>query len=123
MLLIIAIVFINLAMVLYSIGVWSEKIQLRLKWWHVIFFWSGFVCDTIGTTSMSMLSGTLFKMNFHGITGNIALVLMLCHAVWATNVLTHRNETMILKFHRFSIFVWAIWMIPMISGMIFGATH
>lgn len=119
--LILAIVFINIACLFYTIGVWAERIQLRLKWWHTIFFILGFICDTIGTTAMSILSGSLFKLTFHGITGNIAILLMLFHAVWAVIVLLNRNEKMILKFHRFSIFVWVVWLIPMLSGMIFGA--
>ena len=119
--LITAIVFINIAMILYTIGVWAERIQVRLKWWHTGFFWSGLICDTIGTTAMSMLSGSLFRLTFHGITGNIAILLMLFHAIWATWVLLKKDEAMILKFHRFSIVVWIIWLIPMVSGMVFGA--
>jgi len=121
--LVLAIVFINIACLFYTIGVWAERIQLRLKWWHTIFFILGFICDTIGTTAMSILSGSLFKLTFHGITGNIAILLMLFHAVWAVIVLLNRNEKMILKFHRFSIFVWVVWLIPMLSGMIFGAVR
>jgi uncharacterized repeat protein (TIGR03987 family) len=118
-----AIIFINMACLLYTIGVWAERIQRKLKWWHTIFFWLGFICDTIGTTAMSMLSGSLFRLTFHGISGNTAISLMLFHALWATLVLLRKNETMILKFHRFSIIVWLIWLIPMISGMVFGATR
>ena len=121
--LIYAIVFINLACLLYTIGVWAERIQRKLKWWHTGFFWAGFLCDTIGTAAMSLLSGSLFKLTFHGMTGNVAISLMLFHAFWATVVLLKKNEKMILKFHRFSIVVWMIWLIPMISGMIFGATR
>ena len=121
--LVLAIVFINIACLFYTIGVWAERIQLRLKWLHTIFFILGFICDTIGTTAMSILSGSLFKLTFHGITGNIAILLMLFHAIWAVIVLLNRNERMILKFHRFSIFVWIVWLIPMLSGMIFGAVR
>lgn len=118
-----AIIFINLACLFYTIGVWAERIQLRLKWWHTGFFVAGFICDTIGTTAMSVLSGSLFKLTFHGITGNAAILLMLFHAIWAVIVLLKKNETMILKFHRFSIVVWIIWLIPMVSGMVFGASR
>jgi uncharacterized repeat protein (TIGR03987 family) len=119
----IAISFIIIALVLYTVGVWAERIQRRLKWWHMVFFWAGFTADTIGTTAMSIISGSLFALTFHGITGNIAIFLMLFHAVWATVVLKRKNEKMILHFHRFSIVVWLIWLIPMISGMVFGASH
>ena len=115
-----AIIFINLALVLYTVGVWAERLQRRLKWWHLIFFWSGLAADTIGTTAMSILSGSLFEASFHGITGNTAIALMFLHAVWATVVLMRKNEKMILNFHRFSVIVWAIWLIPMITGGVFG---
>jgi uncharacterized repeat protein (TIGR03987 family) len=42
-------VIITLALLFYSIGVWSERIQGRLKAWHLAFFWLGLVCDTWGT--------------------------------------------------------------------------
>ena len=118
-----AIIFINLACLFYTVGVWAERIQRRLKWWHLFFFIAGLTCDTIGTGAMSRLSGSLFKFNFHGIAGNTAIALMFFHAVWAAMVLVQKNERMILKFHRFSIFVWIIWLIPMVSGMVFGATR
>jgi len=121
--LIIAIVFISIACLFYTLGVWAEKIQGRLKPWHLAVFWLGLTADTIGTGAMAELSGTLFKLNFHGITGNLAIVLMLFHAIWASIVLKRKNEKMILKFHKFSIVVWIIWLIPMVSGMIFGASH
>ena len=115
--------YLSIWRVCYILCVWAERIKLRLKWWHTVFFWLGFICDTIGTTAMSNLSGSLFRLTFHGITGNIAILLMLFHAIWATIVLLRKNEIMILKFHRFSIIVWIIWLIPMISGMVFGATR
>ena len=46
---------INLALLFYSIGVWSERIQGRLKPWHLAFFYGGLVCDTIGTGMMSSI--------------------------------------------------------------------
>ena len=121
MTLIFAIIFINLAMVLYTIGVWAERIRRRLKYWHLWFFWFGLLCDTIGTTAMAEIGGTLFKFNIHGMSGMTAILLMLCHSIWATIVLVKKDEKRILNFNRFSIFVWIVWMIPMIGGMILGA--
>ncbi|MDD4588593.1 MAG: HsmA family protein [Heliobacteriaceae bacterium] len=121
--LIYAIVFINLAAFLYTVGVWAEKVQGNLKWWHAAIFWSGLVCDTIGTTAMSELVGTLFQFTFHGITGLSAILLMFFHALWATSVLIKNNENMKVKFHKFSVIVWIIWLIPMVTGAIWGATR
>lgn len=44
-----SLILITMALVFYTIGVWSERLAGRLKAWHLIFFWGGFVFDTIGT--------------------------------------------------------------------------
>ena len=119
--LIIAISFIFAACILYTLGVWSERLIKRLKAWHAVVFWLGFICDTIGTGAMGKLAGSLIQFNFHGMTGLVAILLMLFHAIWATIVLIKKNETQILQFHKFSIFVWVIWLIPMVTGMILGS--
>ena len=119
--LIIAISFIFAACIFYTVGVWSERISKRLKSWHVVVFWLGLICDTIGTGAMGKIAGSLIQFNFHGLTGLLAILLMLFHAVWATLVIARKDESMILKFHKFSIVVWIIWLIPMITGMILGS--
>ena len=118
-----AIISITLALVFYTIGVWSEKIQKKLKMWHLILFWIGFTFDTVGTTLMSKISNDGFILNFHGITGLAAIVLMLVHAIWATKVLVKNSSAERNSFHKFSIFVWIIWLIPFVSGAIFGVSH
>jgi len=47
--LITAIVTITLALVFYTIGVWSEHHSKRLKKPHLVFFWLGLCMDTTGT--------------------------------------------------------------------------
>jgi len=115
-----AVIFMMLALTFYSIGVWSEKFQSTLKKWHVYIFWIGLVFDTAGTTVMSKITQGGFKLNFHGITGALAFILMLFHALWATYVVIKNNEEMKLSFHQYSILVWLIWLIPFVSGAIFG---
>ncbi len=107
---------ITSALVLYSIGVWSERLQGRLKAWHLAFFYLGLVCDTLGTGMMFEFVGGM-SFDVHGITGLIAIILMLIHAVWATIVLARKDERWIKDFHKFSIVVWLIWLIPYFSPM------
>lgn len=118
--LIYAILSITTALILYTIGVWSEKKQGELKKWHLALFFLGLIFDTLGTTLMSEMVKGGFELNFHGITGLLAIVLMLFHALWATIVLVKNNETAKIDFHKFSIIVWTIWLIPFVSGAIFG---
>lgn len=118
--LIYAIVFINLAFVFYTIGVWSEKIQKKLKGWHLVIFWIGLIFDTLGTSFMAAIANNGFSLDFHGITGILAIVLMLIHVIWATWVMISKNEKMQLSFHKLSFIVWIIWLIPFVSGAVFS---
>lgn len=113
-----AVVVINLALVFYSIGVWSERFAGRLKVWHLAFFWLGIICDTWGTGLMFEMVGGL-TYDVHGLSGLLAIILMLIHAVWATTVLIRKDENAITNFHRFSVAVWVIWLIPYLSPMVF----
>ncbi len=112
-----AIVTIVAALVFYTIGVWSERFAGQLKPWHLILFWIGFVFDTTGTTLMSKIAGGM-DFDVHGLTGLLAILLMLGHALWATKVLLARNESAIRNFHKFSLFVWLVWLVPFITGLI-----
>lgn len=118
-----AIVTITLALVFYTIGVFSERRSGSLKKPHVILFWIGLCFDTTGTAIMSRISGGAGLLTAHGITGTLAIVLMLFHAVWATAVFVRKDETRLHRFHRFSIAVWIIWLIPYILGLLLGMSH
>ena len=113
--LVISMILITLALVFYSIGVWSERLAGRLKGWHLIFFWGGLTFDTAGTGIMFEMAGGI-GFDVHGITGIIAILLMVIHAIWASIVLVRKNEKAITSFHRFSVVVWAIWLIPYFTG-------
>ncbi|MFC2069083.1 HsmA family protein [Chloroflexota bacterium] len=113
--LLISTALITLALVFYSIGVWSERLAGRLRGWHLIFFWGGLVFDTTGTGIMFEMAGGI-GFDIHGMTGIIAILLMVIHAIWASIVLVHKDEKAITSFHRFSILVWAMWLIPYFTG-------
>jgi len=115
-----AITSITLALIFYTVGVWSEKHHGALIGWHVIIFWAGFAFDTIGTTLMGRLAAEPLTFSFHSVTGILAIALMLFHAIWATYTLAKGSEAQKQKFHRFSVLVWAIWLVPYFSGMAMG---
>lgn len=111
-------VLITLALAFYSLGIWAERIVRHLKPWHVITFWIGFTFDVAGTLMMHrMAEGEFDLMDAHTLTGQLALWLMLGHAIWATVVIRRNLESMKVRFHRFSIIVWLIWLIPYFGGM------
>lgn len=104
---------------LYSVGVWAVFITKRLRPWHLAFFWLGFLADIAGTELMRRLGGG-FHWTLHAATGAAALLLMLGHALWASIVLIRRNERALRTFHRISITVWCIWLIPFATGLLMG---
>ena len=112
-------IIITSALLFYSIGVWSERFSNKLKPWHLAFFWLGLVFDTWGTGMMFDMAGGM-SFDVHGLTGLLAILLMLIHAVWATIVLIRKDEKMINNFHKFSVVVWLIWLIPYFSPMFFA---
>jgi uncharacterized repeat protein (TIGR03987 family) len=124
--LVFAIITITLALVFYTVGVWSERKSNTLKKWHVITFWCGLVFDTTGTLTMERIAkaGSVLissaQLTLHGITGALAIVLMIFHATWATYVLSKGDEKRKGTFHKFSITVWAIWLVPYLIGMVIG---
>lgn len=115
-----AIITITVALAFYTTGVWAEKKAGVLKPWHLVLFWIGLVCDATGTALMGRLSGGVFQLNLHGVTGALAVVLMLFHACWASLVLIRKDPASLKGFHKLSIHVWAFWLIPYVIGMIVG---
>ena len=85
----------------------------------------GFIADTTGTLAMSSMadksesSGSAL-ISLHGITGALAIVLMLIHVIWALIVLIKGSETAKAQFHKFSLIGWGIWLIPYFIGMFMG---
>ena len=75
---------ISLALVAYTIGVFSERRSGELKRSHLVFFWLGLICDSTGTGLMSIMAqnsgGAMSPL--HPVTGFLAIALMLFHAVW-----------------------------------------
>ncbi|MFN8242336.1 MAG: HsmA family protein [Bacteroidales bacterium] len=121
MLRILSVVLITLALVFYSTGVWSERFARYLKPWHVVTFWLGLIFDMSGTYAMSRLAEGPFNiLDLHTLTGQIALWLMLVHAAWATYTVKKGREKLRKQFHRYSLVVWLIWLIPYFGGMMMG---
>jgi len=118
--LILAIVAMLLAATLYTVAVFGERRAETLKPWHLGLFWIGLVFDTTGTTLMSQIAGG-WKPDVHGVTGALAIVLMLAHAAWATIALVMKRERVLRSFHKFSIHVWALWMAAFLSGIVLVA--
>lgn len=115
---------ITLALVAYSIGVWAERVARYLHRWHVVAFWVGLAFDIAGTLAMHALARRPFSLRDpHTLTGQLALWLMLGHAVWATRVVAYGAPDTRRRFHRYSLVVWCFWLVPYFGGMALGMRH
>lgn len=111
----------SLAFVFYTLGVWAERVARRLAVWHVVAFWLGWFFDAYGTLLMSDLRATgRVPSAIHSITGASAFALMGAHALWATWVLWRGSEQLRSRFHRYSVTVWVVWLVPYLGGMVAG---
>ena len=119
---VVAVALMFAAFTLYSVGVWAVVLSRRLRPWHAGCFWAGFLLDTAGTDIMRRLAGGI-HWSLHTATGAAALLLMLLHALWATRVLIRGDDRALLGFHRISLTVWGIWLIPFVTGLILGGRH
>ncbi|KZE54112.1 hypothetical protein AV540_07785 [Brevibacillus parabrevis] len=117
-----AVIFINLALASYTIGVWSEHRAKELAWKHFVFFGLGLVFDTVGTAFMKLLADGN-SLNLHGITGLVALILMFLHTAWAGFVLWKKQDRQRRQFHKFSLFVWVLWLVPYSIGVALSFTR
>jgi uncharacterized repeat protein (TIGR03987 family) len=122
-----AVILISSALVFYSIGVWSEHLQRVLKWWHAGFFALGLTFDAGGTYLMTQLavSGEAQAGGIGGglnavmaATGAAALLLMVIHLGWAVIVLLRNRDVEKKRFHKFSLLVWSIWLVPYFTGAV-----
>lgn len=124
--LIFAIITISLALVFYTIGVFSERRSGVLQPKHLLFFGLGLVFDTTGTTIMSSIANgeaATSGFSLHQVTGVIAILLMAFHFIWAIYVLVKGNPKAKQTFHKFSLVVWLFWLIPYVAGIIIGMGH
>jgi uncharacterized repeat protein (TIGR03987 family) len=123
-----SVIIINLALVFYTIGVWAERIARVLKWWHVVFFGLGLTADSVGTFLMiriatdhqaAGLDSNVYQ-DLMAWTGSLAIGLMALHLAWAIFVLIRNRRPEVVSFHKFSVMVWAIWLVPYLAGAVAG---
>lgn len=121
-----AIVLITAALIAYTLGVWAEHRAGSLRWWHVGTFGVGLTCDAAGTAVMGRIAASrpspppglaAVLQTVMSTTGAVALVLMAAHLAWAVAVMVRDRPAERARFHRYSLAVWALWLVPYFSGM------
>lgn len=86
----------------------------------------GLTADISGTAVMSLIADNGDPTGLEqspvlaqvmAVTGLLAVILMALHLAWAAITMLRNRENEKRAFHRFSIIVWAIWLIPYFTGM------
>ena len=122
-----AIALISLALVFYTVGVWAERRSGELRWWHVGAFAAGLTADISGTTAMGMIATSggptgVEQDPFPGPDHSDhrrprARPVGPPRLAWATITMLRNRPEEKRAFHRFSVIVWAIWLLPYLTGM------
>lgn len=114
----------SLAFIFYTLGVWAERVAGRLAAWHAVAFWLGWGFDAYGTLLMGGLRAAgRVPSAVHSLTGGAAFALMGAHALWATWVLARGSDELKSRFHRYSVSVWTLWLVPYLGGMVAGIAN
>ncbi len=109
----------TIALVFYSISVWSGWFSKRLKLWHIYVFLIGLFTDYLATVlTYIAIGGLVFTL--HAILGFASIGLMTIHVVWSIIAYLNKSEQSITNFHRISLVVWSFWIISYLSGFYSG---
>ena len=106
-------ILILFAFALYTLVIFLEKVNRRLKPWMVIVFTVGFLFDLSGTIIMALGGGA---PNAHIICGSLAIVIMGLHLAWAILALKFKGRSERL-FSRYSVYAWLVWLSALFSGI------
>ncbi|MBI5376109.1 MAG: TIGR03987 family protein [Candidatus Schekmanbacteria bacterium] len=105
---------IILALLAYTYAVWGEQITGKLKGIFIVSFLTGFTLDVLGTSGMFLNSRNAPAI--HGVLGIAALLGMGIHAGWALLVWKKGDEKSAHRFHRYSRYVYILWLCAFFSG-------
>lgn len=104
------------ALLLYSLVIWSHKFKKRLTPWMLWLFGIGLVADISGTVFLCVVAASRWVFNLHTMSGLIALLIMSLHFVWALLSIV-RGGRFEAYFNRFSVLAWLIWLVAFVSGI------
>ena len=116
-----AVIFMNLALIFYTVAVFSAR-RGGLKRKHLLIFGFGLLSDYQGTHLM-LLYGIANSMVpvWHTAVGIASLTGMAFHFMLGlVATLVRRAESVNRLFHRVSLGIYTCWLIAFFSGMIAG---
>ena len=115
----IAVITIVAALIFYSVAVWWNWLNKRLKPAHLVLFYLGLACDILAT---ALMRSTVAEMTYdlHTIIGLTALGLMLIVTASGTYAVYRNSDLMLNNFHKFSLPIWFFWVVSWLTGVVVG---
>jgi len=114
-----ATILFTVALVLYSVAIWSDRHSPQLKRWQILVFFVGVVADIWGVWLSYLFVGQ-WVFTPHAILGFTALGLMLLHFIWLLLAFKSQDQQKMASFRRFGVAVWSVWLVSYLSGFVSG---
>lgn len=109
-----------LALILYSIGVWTAFRKKGFGPVQVITLWLGVVFDVAATVSMGWTVGGLDLSSSGWLHTALALLVMLgmiLTAVFGTISMVRKNTELAADWARYGVFTWLLWLTVFVWGL------
>jgi hypothetical protein len=111
------------AMVLYSVGVWTAYRANKFSQKSVMFVLGGVIFDVIGTGGMFVTAGNKFLFDtplniIHTSAALIAFAGMLAVGVFGTWAVQSEKDELLAKLSRWALAPWTLWAIIFVWGML-----
>jgi len=111
------------AMVLYSIGVWSAYRAKGFVQKSVMFILGGVIFDVIGTGGMFVTAGNRFLFDtplniVHTSAALVAFFGMLAVGIFGVWAVQSKKDELLAKLSRWALAPWTLWAIIFVWGML-----
>ncbi|KKU04870.1 MAG: hypothetical protein UX07_C0025G0011 [Parcubacteria group bacterium GW2011_GWA2_45_30] len=108
--------FFVIALLLYSLSIWSHKMTGKMHFWMLCIFGAGLAADILGTTLLCVINTARWQFTTHTISGFAALIIMALHFVWALRAVKIGGKFE-SYFNRYSVSAWFLWLFAFVSGI------
>ncbi len=108
----------TMALLCYTTGVLLEVGSGKMEPWILLIFWLGLAFEICGAIPMFRRSEG--NITFHGIVGAIGLLLIILHNIGASLAVMGEWNVVLKMFPMLSVFVYLIWLVAFLTGMIAG---
>ncbi len=105
-----------IALLCYSLAIWSHKATHALRAWMVWIFGAGLAADVGGTIFLCATASARLTPTLHTVSGFISILIMALHFSWALIAFMTQGKYE-AYFDRFSVYAWCLWLVAFCSGI------